>query len=218
MDRCTLLISPFEPLFQPNSSTSVLFKLASAFLFFRTHIITIPQPSYHNMPPPNSHLSARGARTEVADFLSNTAQVLTSFAEKLSESSTDGLTLHLVKEALRLLQLCLEVQEKQAQESAEHARLAESMMSDQSSGISNEAEQGSVSLAADTPMEVDDGKEPAQDERWASIVEPVTNDTLLDTVLAQLETLSQTCGLILNVSEQTIDWVEGYVKDLISVK
>ncbi|KAL5327071.1 hypothetical protein ACEPPN_004762 [Leptodophora sp. 'Broadleaf-Isolate-01'] len=162
---------------------------------------------------------------ENADALFNTAQILTSLAEKLAESSTDGSTLHLVEEALRLFQLCLEVQEKQAQESAAQAQLAESMMSDNGTESSvqsvlsvGDSEEGGVSLSGESAMDVDDGKEPAQDERWASIVEPVDNDVLLDTVLAQLETLAQLCGLMLNVSEQAIGWVEGYAKDLINIK
>jgi len=162
---------------------------------------------------------------ENADALFNTAQILTSLTEKLSESSTDGSTLQLIEEALRLFQLCLEVQEKQAQESAAQAQLAESMMSDtgnepstQFSQVTNDSEDGGISLSGESSMDVDDGKEPAQDERWASIVEPVNNDVLLDTVLAQLETLTQLCGLMLNVSEQGISWVEAYAEDLINIK
>ncbi|KAK0110478.1 hypothetical protein ONS96_002087 [Cadophora gregata f. sp. sojae] len=162
---------------------------------------------------------------ENADALFNTAQILTSLTEKLSESSTDVSTLQLIEEALQLFQLCLEVQEKQAQESAAQAQLAESMLSNaskessiQTSQDTNNTEDGGVSLSGESSMDVDDGKEPAQDERWASIVEPVDNDVLLDTVLAQLETLTQLCGLMLNVSEQEISWVEGYAKDLINVK
>ncbi|PVH88923.1 hypothetical protein DL98DRAFT_159187 [Cadophora sp. DSE1049] len=162
---------------------------------------------------------------ENADALFNTAQILTSLTEKLSELSTDGSTLHLIEEALRLFQLCLEVQEKQAQESAAQAQLAESMMSDtgnessiQTSQDTNDTEEEGFSPSGESSMEIDDGKEPAQDERWASIVEPVDNDVLLDTVLAQLETLTQLCGLMLNVSEQGIGWVEAYAKDLINVK
>ncbi|KAL2074641.1 hypothetical protein VTL71DRAFT_8419 [Oculimacula yallundae] len=160
---------------------------------------------------------------ENADALFNLAQVLTSLAEKLSESSTDGSTLHLIEEALRLFQLCLEYQEKQAKESAAQAQFAEFMTSNDS-GASNTAsevvdsEDSGVSVSTESAMEVDDGREPAQDERWASIVEPVNNDVLLDTVLAQLEALSQLCGLMLNVSEQAISWVEVYAKDLINLK
>tara|TARA_R110002060_G_scaffold34397_2_gene45274 strand:+ start:883 stop:1416 length:534 start_codon:yes stop_codon:yes gene_type:complete len=169
--------------------------------------------------------TARDGKSEVANILSNTAQILTSLTEKLSESSTDGSTLQLIEEALRLFQLCLEVQEKQAQESAAQAQLAESMMSDtgnepstQFSQVTNDSEDGGISLSGESSMDVDDGKEPAQDERWASIVEPVNNDVLLDTVLAQLETLTQLCGLMLNVSEQGISWVEAYAEDLINIK
>ncbi|KAH7409413.1 hypothetical protein BKA64DRAFT_664886 [Cadophora sp. MPI-SDFR-AT-0126] len=160
-----------------------------------------------------------------ADALFNTAQILTSLTEKLSESSTDGSTLHLIEEALKLFQLCLEVQERQAQESAAQAQMAESMMSDtgnessiQTSQDTNDTEEGGISLSGKSSMDVDDGKEPAQDERWASIMEPVDNDVLLDTVLAQLETLTQLCGLMLNVSEQAIRWVEAYAEDLINIK
>lgn len=168
---------------------------------------------------------ARSPKTRLTLILSNTAQVLTSLAEKLSESSTDGSTLHLMEEALRLFQLCLEVQEKQARDTTAQAQLAESMMSDegsqahsQSSENANGLEEGGVSLSEESSMDVDAGKQPAQEERWASIVEPVDDDVLLDTVLAQLEALTITCGLMLDVSEQMIGYVENYAKDLLNVK
>ncbi|CZT05553.1 uncharacterized protein RAG0_11588 [Rhynchosporium agropyri] len=161
---------------------------------------------------------------ENADALFNLAQVLTSLAENLSESSTDGSTLDLIEEALRLFQLCLECQEKQAKESAAQAQLAESMLSNNSDAPHGQptdvvdSEESGISVSTASAMDIDDGKEPAQDARWASIVEPVTNDVLLDTVLAQLETLSQLCGLMLNVSEEAIGRVETYAKDLINFK
>jgi hypothetical protein len=59
--------------------------------------------------------------------------------------------------------------------------------------------------------------EPAE-ERWATIVEPVTNDTLLDTVLAQLETLTLLCELITADEGRGLAWIEEYSTGLLATK
>lgn len=60
--------------------------------------------------------------------------------------------------------------------------------------------------------------EPPQDDRWATILEPVTNDTLLDTLLAQLETLTALCGLINTDAGKGLAWVEEYASSLLTTK
>jgi hypothetical protein len=157
-------------------------------------------------------------KTPLTDILSNTAQILVSLTEKLAESPSGPAPLHLIEEALRLFQKCLEVQEKQAKDSAAQSQEAQSMFdTEHNSGDVSDTEEGGVAITEDTSMDIDGG-EPAQDERWASIIEPVTNSVLLDTILAQLETLTTMCGLIVGVDERAIGWIEQYAKDLIEVK
>ncbi|KAI9055264.1 hypothetical protein LZ554_000228 [Drepanopeziza brunnea f. sp. 'monogermtubi'] len=161
---------------------------------------------------------ALGLNGENADALFNTAQILVSLTEKLAESPSGPAPLHLIEEALRLFQKCLEVQEKQAKDAAAQSQEAQSMFdTEYNPGDVSDTEEGGVAIAQDTSMDIDGG-EPAQDERWASIIEPVTNSVLLDTILAQLETLTTMCGLIVGVDERAIGSIEQYAKDLIEVK
>jgi hypothetical protein len=72
------------------------------------------------------------------------------------------------------------------------------------------------------PSEVAEGEDvdssASQDERWATIVESVTNDTLLDTVLAQLETLTTLCGLMTADEGRGLAWIEEYSTGLLNNK
>lgn len=61
------------------------------------------------------------------------------------------------------------------------------------------------------------GSDGPQDDRWATIVEPVTNNTLLDTVLAQVETLTLLCNLTPLSSEPTLlTFIAEYSSNLLS--
>ncbi len=178
--------------------------------------------------------TSRFTRKTLTKILSNTAQVLTSLSEKISESPLDtSAALPLVEEALTLFQQCLELQEKQARESASQQQAMEAMIAE-SNGTATTSE-GSAAIRSDdddgsefggaslsvsssaTSMNVDNDKS-SGDDRWATIFEPVTNEVLLETVLAQLEALAQLCGQIVNVSKNAILWVENYAKELIEVK
>ncbi|CAL3964998.1 unnamed protein product [Diplocarpon coronariae] len=158
---------------------------------------------------------------ENADVLFNTAQIFTSLSENSADLAEGLGPLHLTQEALRLFQQCLEVQEKQAQASAAEAEEADSTFVAANSSQSQDTidtEQGGVSLAVESSIDVGEDKEPVKDERWAIIVEPVTNDVLLDTALAQLEALTQMCGLIVDDHQDAILWIQTYAKDLIQTK
>lgn len=70
-----------------------------------------------------------------------------------------------------------------------------------------DAEDDGASLAPDEP----------QDDRWATIVEPITNGTLLDTILAQIETLTLLCNLGFAPSEPTLlTFITEYSANLLS--
>jgi hypothetical protein len=134
-------------------------------------------------------------------FISNTAQILTSLAEAINESN-NGDPLPLLEEALQLFQRCLTLQEHQQTESTiqQQGAMSEDPPSDPEEGG------GSLSQPA-----------PAQDDRWATIVEPVTNDTLVDTILAQLECLTTLASLMPPDLEKVV-WVEEYSDPLLNTK
>lgn len=49
-----------------------------------------------------------------------------------------------------------------------------------------------------------------EDERWVTVVNSVTKDTLVDTMITQLETLSMLCGLLSSQNSSGLKWVEEY--------
>ena len=58
----------------------------------------------------------------------------------------------------------------------------------------------------------------ASDERWATIVEPVTADTLTDTIIAQLETLTAMCSLMGTYGQTEITRIEAYYSSTLKDK
>jgi hypothetical protein len=106
-----------------------------------------------------------------------------------------------LEEALGLFQRCLALQEYQYTESQAQAA---AMPGD---ADVPDPEDGGASLTSNEP----------QDDRWATIVEPITNNTLLDTVLAQVETLTLLCNLIPASSEPTLlTFITEYSANLLS--
>ena len=164
------------------------------------------------------------------NVLSNTAQVLTSLVEALTEdrsgsvSKEDGL--RYLEEAIELFQRCLTLQEfhyaeSQAQEeaTAQNPQPLEVEIPD-TEASSSPATSSHVSAPSTAPSEAGGSSitQPAEEERWATIVEPVTNDTLLDTVLAQLETLTLLCELITADEGRVLTWIEEYSTGLLTTK
>jgi hypothetical protein len=162
-----------------------------------------------------SHQYALGLDQGNADTLFNTAQVLTSIAEEISKDdalSDVGAVRHL-EEALELLQRCLALQEfryEEAQEQEAEARRA------------HEEDRGEERPIKETREPQEGSEAGSEHEHWASIVEPVTKDTLVDTAIAQLSTLTTLCG-ILGSSPETLGipslaWVEEYSSNLLKVE
>lgn len=54
----------------------------------------------------------------------------------------------------------------------------------------------------------------SEEERWASVIEPVTKDSLLDTAVAQLETLTTVRGLMSSQGISGLAWIEEYARNL----
>lgn len=141
-------------------------------------------------------------------YSSNTAQVLTSFAEVVSEGrrsseASRNDALKMLQEALELFQRCLTVQEIQFTESQERMEMADEKPQTAESDESDESEGFHNSSQA------------TEDEQWASVIEPVTKDTLVDTAVAQLETLTTACSLLIFDAGSGLAWAEEYSNNLL---
>ncbi|KAI0155441.1 hypothetical protein GGR52DRAFT_205776 [Hypoxylon sp. FL1284] len=141
-----------------------------------------------------------------ADALFNTSQVLTSIAEDLAGSEDDeggdAQALKILHEALDLQSRCLSVQEHTYQEFLEQEHLANQQ------GDAADSQE-TVTAASDGHAHQGDAEEEGE---WFNVVEPVTHDTLIDTVLAQLGTLTTFCSILSSSPEaapaHTMSWVE----------
>lgn len=151
--------------------------------------------------PPNLTTLSDTTRTSklnsCTDLHSNTAQVLTSLAEVLSDSRSRGVNSSgnpqeattFLEEAISLFDRCLAIQERQHAESQSQAAAAETV------GDGDE----DADMTQDSDATIPDSEESAsetQEERWATILEPVTSTTLLETMLAQMETLTTLTNLL----------------------
>ena len=157
------------------------------------------------------------------NVLSNTAQVLTSLVEALSAERSSAVPkedqLRLLEEAIELFQRCLTLQEFHYAESQAQEEAAASEPTS-STAPQSQAPSSSSTVPSDVPPDLsgDSTFQTSQEEQWATIIEPVTNDTLLDTVLAQLETLTTLCGMITNDEGRGLAWIEEYANGLIKQK
>jgi hypothetical protein len=146
----------------------------------------------------DAHRLALSIDQENPDVLFNTAQVLTSFAEELNENTDSdpdvkSQSISLLQEAVELFAACLTRQEM------EFTQLQE-MQSVVDESTSNEVEQSQLQSKKA-------GSESG--EQWAVVLEPITPDTLIETALAQLGSLSSlatvaaptSSSLLANLSE-----------------
>ncbi|PLB33399.1 uncharacterized protein BDW47DRAFT_129994 [Aspergillus candidus] len=161
-----------------------------------------------------SHRDALTMEQDNADTLFNTAQVLTSLAEAITDTkhpSGDRLSqaANFLQEAVELFQRCLLLQEMRYTEMQEHIKQIQSGEMD----VPEQQSQSNVEPAGeDKPSE-----EPEQ-EQWAAIVEPITKDTLVDTAVAQLDTLTALCNLLTFDPGVGLAWVEEYSSDSLQEK
>jgi hypothetical protein len=162
-----------------------------------------------------SHRYALQLEPDNADTLFNIAGVLTSIAEEIAKDATlsDARALNLLEEALELQNKCLSVQEYMFAESQEQ----QAAMLD----ASQLAETALWNETATQPPPPDIDAEQTE-EQWASVVEPVTKETLLDTIEAQLSTLTTLCSILSSspgsAPASTLAWVEEYSSKLLAVK
>lgn len=134
-----------------------------------------------------SHRRALQLDSDSPDVMFNTAQVLVSLAESLEDD--DSLSMASLEEALTLLEQCYARQELALAEAKQYPS------PEHNSNPEEQEEGGEVSLggAAD-PNAENDGFE--SDLQWASVVEPTTVSSLVDTCCASLDALSAWYGLL----------------------
>ncbi|KAJ5794521.1 Tetratricopeptide-like helical [Penicillium paradoxum] len=159
-----------------------------------------------------SHREALALSQDNANVLFNSGQVLTSLAELMANSKHPGDEQLMqagtyLQEAIELFQRCLMVQEMKYSEMQEEIEQIES---------------GDVPLSAPEPEAVPQAAgqsqaDPSEEqEQWAMIVEPVTKNTLVDTAVAQLETLTTLCNLLTsNPGAGGVGWVQEYSSELV---
>ena len=137
--------------------------------------------------------------------ISNTAQVLSSVAETLCEgkqleTSGKAKALSLLQEALEVLLRCVETQEMQFNEDFQQEP---ANMNSKGNMVNDDNDQMPSVLT---------------DEKWASINEPVTKDTLVDSAIAQLDILATFCGLTGPHHDRSLPWIEEYSNVILQTK
>ncbi|KPI36156.1 uncharacterized protein AB675_8889 [Cyphellophora attinorum] len=153
-----------------------------------------------------SHRYALQLDPENPETLFNTAQVLTTVAEELAkdEARTD-VALKMLEEALELLARCYSVQEFRFEESEQQRQAMNETPQEPESSSTRES---SPSVSAS-----------AAEDQWFSVVEPITADTLIDTVLAQLATLTTLTSVLGDIipppSSPTLPWISEYSTPLV---
>ena len=142
-----------------------------------------------------SHRFAISLNPTNTDILFNAAQVLTSLAEAGLEASPQATAKHdarpLLEEAVEIFTKCLENQQQEySQMQAEIAKI-------QASGEYQEAWEGERQQPAETQeqdTETDSGGSEAPGD-WATVEEPLTPESILETCTAQLSALTTLLGL-----------------------
>ncbi|CAO2657296.1 Nn.00g034220.m01.CDS01 [Neocucurbitaria sp. VM-36] len=144
----------------------------------------------------NSHRFAISLNPTNTDISFNAAQVLTSLAEALLEAGTQAGAKYearpLLEEAVDIFTRCLEIQQQ------EYAQMQDEIAKAQASGEYQEAWEGERQQTADTQQEEDmDAASSSSDAPgdWATVEEPVTPETILETCTAQLGALTTLLGL-----------------------
>ncbi|EGD90740.1 hypothetical protein H112_02206 [Trichophyton rubrum D6] len=171
----------------------------------------------------DSHREALQKDQDNADILFNTAQVLTSVAEALTEGKhadeeqTEE-ALKCLTEALELFQRCLVLQELRFTEFEQQLQMVQNSGPDHQTQHNKQDEQ-QQQQQQQTQGDVGDSRTGSTEaEEWAAVVEPVTKNTLIDTAIAQLEALATLCGLLSSDHGSTLVWVEEYSSDLLREK
>ena len=175
-----------------------------------------------------SHRFALSLDQENADILFNTAQVLTSLAEALTEhvksddpaQESKTAARALLEEAFRKFSECLTRQEAEYAEIQQQIEAAKAQEEQAGLATDNPAtsEAHDASLAS-SPEDMETSSTSSEPpEEWATVVEPITPEALLDTVIAQLGSLTTLVSLSAPADANTISQFSNLALPLINTK
>ncbi|KAK8093063.1 uncharacterized protein PG998_012684 [Apiospora kogelbergensis] len=146
-----------------------------------------------------AHRYALNVDANNADTLFNTSQILTSIAEEIANDDdvSDEEAFKALQEAMDLQQRCLGIQEMRLQESLAQQKLA----------AQQPQEASTAPAGAESSTEQEASGEEYQD---VTVIEPVTHETVIDTLLVQLRTLTTFCNVRSASSESlSPEWLQG---------
>ncbi|KAJ5176487.1 uncharacterized protein N7482_002364 [Penicillium canariense] len=166
-----------------------------------------------------SHRDALHLEQDNADALFNSGQVLNSLAEVMTDSKhPDGEQLvqasTYLQEAVELFQRCLALQEMK------YTEMEEQIMQMESGEMEAPAPEPAQPAEPQPPLQpAESGSGEEAQEQWAAIIEPVTKNTLVDSVVAQLDTLTALCNILtFNPGAGGVGWVQEYSAELIETR
>jgi uncharacterized membrane protein YebE (DUF533 family) len=155
----------------------------------------------------NAHRVALGINMQNADVLFNTAQVLTTLAEEVTatepvEPDVKAQATSLLQEAVELFASCLARQEMDFTD----------LISLQDMATSTAVEDDE--MVEDT-SEVTEPSTEETPEQWATVIEPVTASTLLDTAIAQLRSLAVLATTVAPTESSTLATISELANSLV---
>jgi tetratricopeptide (TPR) repeat protein len=143
-----------------------------------------------------SHRTAISLNPDNTDVQFNTAQVLTSLAETLLESGTQESAKApariLLEEAVDIFTKCLASQQQEYEQI--QIEIAKANALQEGDGAADPEQDSAAQSAAQDSMETSSTSSDAPGQ-WATVVEPVSPETILETCSAQLGALSTLVGL-----------------------
>ncbi|KEF60114.1 uncharacterized protein A1O9_04964 [Exophiala aquamarina CBS 119918] len=200
------------------SSLDLAYNKARVLLEVATHPILVNQLQTSVLEALQRALEAHRYALDLdqnnADSLFNTSQVLTGIAEIQARDGADQEALQTLEQALEVQTRCLALQELKLEDSAQQQANLEAQ-TDQDFATANSPKLGGSDHALSTATN-------DSEDQWFSIVEPVTKDTLIDTILAQLGTLTTLCSILSSLANSTLSsslaWVEEFSTKLVKTK
>ncbi|KIW20173.1 hypothetical protein PV08_00748 [Exophiala spinifera] len=207
-------------------SLDLAYNKARVLLEIATHPILVqqlPGPPWDILQQAlEAHRYALNLDQDNADTLFNTAQVLTAIAEASANDPDrpEQEALQALEEALELQTRCLAVQELKLEESLQLQSEAAAQPTsggsqvDVAEQVDNTSSDGSDDGGASLNTKAAD--------QWFAVVEPVTKETLVDTILAELGTLTTLCSILssstVSAPTTSLAWIEEFSSKLIKAK
>ncbi|KAF2656688.1 hypothetical protein K491DRAFT_596444 [Lophiostoma macrostomum CBS 122681] len=152
-----------------------------------------------------SHRVATALGPENTDVLFNTGQVLTSLAEALlgkeTQESAESPASTLLEEAVDLFTRCLASQQQEYEQMQIEIAKANAMQVEEAPALENSSDKIPATQEA---METSSVSSEAPEE-WATVIDPVTPETILETCTAQLGALTTLLSLY-NASNASSVW------------